>query len=141
MPSPKNEPFIKRVVYDFSVHAGAVGAITLDSQLPDGLIIQRVTANVQKAVVGGSGATIALGNQTTATAYLAATGKASFTPADAVVGATLVAAPVKIRKAASTDQVVMTIGTAALTDGVIEFYIEGIIPADQNATDAKTLNP
>jgi len=129
---------MKRILYSFAIHGGAVGNIVLDQQLPDGLIVQDCVANVVTGVTSGGAATIAAGNQTTNNAYLTATAKASFATTDLIVAGNLHSGPVKIRNTASTQQFVIAVGTAALTAGVVEWYVQGFIPSDNTEL---TLNP
>lgn len=130
MPDLKNQWFLKKVLYSFAIHGGAIGNIVLDAQLPDGLIIQTVIVNIITGVVSGGAATISFGNNTSNVAYLAATAKGSFDTTDKVVAGNLQSAPVKIRNTASTQQLVMAIAAATLTAGAFEVYVQGFIPAD-----------
>lgn len=109
--------------YDFAVNAGAVSTIAPANSdtIPDNAIIIGGTINVTTACLSSGSATVAIGTSagSSTTALLAATAKASLS-ADAVINAVpVLATPVKMTAAGT---VTFTIGTAALTAGVIEAW-------------------
>lgn len=110
--------------YDFAVDGGAIGAITpkLCEQLPINAIMIGGTFDVTTAVTSLGSATVAIGTTagSSASALLAATAKASLTLAALVNGVPTLAVPVKL-SAAGYPQI--TVGTAALTAGVIEGWV------------------
>lgn len=113
--------YIAKAIYNFGVDGGAVSTITpaLSVELPDNAVIVAGTVNSTTAVTSAGAATVAIGTSagSSTTALLAATGKASFT-LDAILNAVPVfATPVKLT---AKGNVTFTIGTAALTAGVIE---------------------
>lgn len=110
-----------RARLDFGVDGGAVGAITPKQgcSLPDNAVIVGGTINSTTAVLSGGAATVSVGTTagSSATSILAATGKASLS-LDALINAVPVfATPVKLTAAGDIN---FTVGTAALTAGVIE---------------------
>lgn len=112
---------IARAIYDFSVDGGAVSTITPKKtvSLPDNAVIIGGTVNSTVAVTSAGAATVAVGTSagSSATSILAATAKASLS-LDALLNVVPVfATPVKLT---AKGDVTFTIGTAALTAGVIE---------------------
>jgi hypothetical protein len=110
-----------KAVYSFAVDGGAVSTITPNGTvaLPDNAIIVAATVNSTTAVTSAGAATVAIGTSagSSTTAILGATAKASLS-ADAVLnGVPVFATPVKLTAAGN---VTFTVGTAALTAGVIE---------------------
>jgi hypothetical protein len=110
-----------RAIYDFSVDGGAVSTITPKKTvtLPDNAVIVGGTVNSTTAVTSAGSATVSVGTSagSSTTSLLAATAKASLS-ADAVLNAVPVfATPVKLT---AKGDVTFTVGTAALTAGVIE---------------------
>lgn len=115
----RNESFVKRVVYDFAVDGGSVGALDLMTAGAD-LVIKSAHAYVKTACTSGGSATVAFGITGSTTAFVDATaGAVANLTANAVLGAA--EPPIRL---ASGSKVLMTIGTAALTAGKIEFVIE-----------------
>lgn len=115
----RNESFVKRVVYDFAVDGGSVGALDLMTAGSD-LVIKSAHAYVKTACTSGGSATVAFGITGSTTAFVDATaGAVANLTANAVLGAA--EPPIRL---ASGNKVLMTIGTAALTAGKIEFVIE-----------------
>lgn len=118
-PEFKNEVKLERVVYDFSADGGAVGALDLFTAGSD-IVIKAAHAYVKTACTSGGSATVAYGITGSTTAFVDATaGAVANLTANAVLGAA--EPPVRL---ASGSKVLMTIGTAALTAGKIEFVIE-----------------
>jgi hypothetical protein len=110
-------------LYDFSVDGGAVGAITPSKTavIPANAIIVGCTVNSPTAVTSGGSATVAVGTSagSAANSLLTATAKASLSANALVNGAATFAAPVKMTAPGS---ITVTVGTAALTAGVIEVF-------------------
>lgn len=110
-----------RALYNFSVDGGAVSTITpkMTVTLPANSVIVAGTVNSTTAVTSAGSATVAIGTSagSSTTSLLAATGKASLS-ADALINAVPVfATPVKLT---AKGNVTFTVGTAALTAGIIE---------------------
>ncbi len=122
-----------KYTYDFSVHGGSVGTIALGN-LPDGYVIQRVTAVIETALVGGGTFVVGEDGGGDADGY--------FLDMDAFTvdlvyqgkGALVWAAPLTAaeignelvyRVVAAKDGVQVTVGTTAYTAGVISFYFSG----------------
>lgn len=123
-----NEEIIERVRYDFSVDAGAVGALDIFEASAD-LIITGFHAYVKTAATSGGSATLEVGvtgdtnllvNSTQGAVASLTLGAAIFPP---VVEGTpnVLALPVKL---ASGAKILQTIGTAALTAGVVEYVVK-----------------
>ncbi len=125
----KNEVCYQEYVYDFSVDGGAVGSINLTAKngydpIDVGSVVKSVTYKQLVAFASGGAATVALGDQASATRYKAATAFNDSTyNANAVAAGSGVPAHVT---AANIGQVSLTIATAALTAGkmlvMVEFY-------------------
>lgn len=112
---------VARAKYDFAIDGGAVSTITPNGTvaLPDNAVIVAATVNSTTAVTSAGAATVAVGTSagSSTTSILGATAKTSLS-ADAVLnGVPVFATPVKLTAAGN---VTFTIGTAALTAGVIE---------------------
>lgn len=115
---------VAKAVYSFAVDGGAVSTITPNAtvSLPDNAVIVAATINSTTAVTSAGAATVAVGTSagSSTTSILGATAKASLS-ADAVLnGVPVFATPVKLTAAGN---VTFTVGTAALTAGVIEATI------------------
>lgn len=110
-----------RAKYDFSVDGGSVATITpvTNVTIPANAVIVATTINSTTAVTSAGSATVAVGTSagSSSTALLGATGKASFSSNALLNGDSTFAAPVKLSAAGS---ITVTVGTAALTAGVIE---------------------
>lgn len=127
-PEFRNQKVIERVVYDFSVDGGATGALDLFTAGSD-IVITNAYAYVKTACTSGGSATVIWGVTGTTNAFATTTtGAVANLTANAVLGAVVTegtpntfAVP---RRLASGSKVLMTIGTAALTAGKIEFVIE-----------------
>jgi hypothetical protein len=124
-----------KCVYDFSVNGGAQGAINLlddagnSAILPKGAVVVHAWAYVKTNVTSGGSATISLDVLTTADLQ-AATAKASLVTSVPFIigkpirtGATVVG-PVT---AAAGSHVTATIGSADVTAGKVEYYLEYFI--------------
>jgi hypothetical protein len=127
-----NEEVLERVVYDFSVDGGAVGALDIFTAGAD-LIITYFHAIVQTQATSGGSATLAVGVTGSTSAFVTATqGAVANLTANAVFQANVVltegtpntAAFPLPRRLASGDKILQTIGTAALTAGKIEYVIQ-----------------
>lgn len=115
----RNESFVKRVVYDFAVDTGAVATYDLMTAGAD-IVIKSAHAYVKTACTSGGSATVSFGITGATTAFVDATaGAVANLTANAVLGAA--EAPLRL---ASGNKVLMTLATAALTAGKIEFVIE-----------------
>ena len=113
---------VARFRYDFATHGGAVGDIVLSALLPAGAIVTSGMIEVNEAVTSDGSATVALKLET-GEDVLAATGKASLTE-----GALLDTVPVHTAatavKIVDATAVTLTVGTAALTAGQMDIYLE-----------------
>lgn len=123
-----NEKVIERVRYDFSVDAGATGALDLFEASND-VIITGFASVVKTAGTSGGSATLKVGITGDDDAFMTTTqGAVASLTANAVILPPAVEGtpntlplPVKL---ASGSKVLQTIGTAALTAGVVEYIIE-----------------
>lgn len=123
-----NASEIKRFTYDFSKDAGATGALDIFTALDD-LVITNWWMNVKVAPLSGGSATVQVGITGALSQFLGVTNgaKASLTlaklvSADIVEGTpNVIPMPVKLAKG---NKAVLTIATAALTAGVLEFVFE-----------------
>ena len=127
-PTFTNAEEVVRVIYDFSVDGGATGALDLFTAGAD-IVITHAHATVKTTCTSGGSATVkwgvtgsdALFANTTQGAVASLTAGAVVVP-PAVEG-TPNALPLPV-KVASGNKALMTIGTAALTAGKIEFCIK-----------------
>lgn len=115
--------------YDFAVHGGAVGTIPLRVSLPTGAIVCNAFMRVRTALTSGGSAEVALGIQgaadlVAATAYGSApwssTGIKLMIPDFATVGDQFIVAT-------TPKELTMTVTVAALTAGVVDFFIFYVI--------------
>lgn len=115
---------VAHALYSFAVDGGAIGAITPVStvSIPASAIIVATTINSTTAVTSAGSATVSVGTTagSSASALLAATGKASFTTDALLNGVPVFATPVKMTAAGNIN---ITVGTAALTAGIIEIFV------------------
>jgi len=125
-----NDIRVVRAKYDFAVDAGAVSTITPanSESLPANAIIVGGVINSTTAVTSGGSATVAVGTSagSSTTSILGATAKASLSLNALINSAATFAAPVKMSAAGS---ITFTIGTAALTAGVIEVFVFYVVAA------------
>ena len=110
--------------YDFSVDGGAQTAITpvINTAIPDNALLMGGIVGVVTGVTSGGSATVAIGTSagSSATSLLAATAKATLVADYKVTTVTTFAAPIKMSAAGN---IIFTVGTAALTAGVIEVWV------------------
>ncbi len=136
----KNEFLKKEYLYDYSVDGGATGAITMRATdpngngLPEGFIVSKAVAIVETAITP-TGASVTFGNSGTAAGYMAdivaGYNAGGVVRSGEVAGSLLFddtndhEIDYKVSSVANTQDVVMTIGTSALTAGKIRFIVEG----------------
>lgn len=122
-----NEEQVLRVRYDFSVDAGATGALDLFEASAD-VVITGFHSYVKTAATSGGSATLKVGTSGDDDAFMTTTqgAVASLTLgaliAPPAVEGTPNTLPLPV-KLASGSKVIQTIGTAALTAGVVEYVI------------------
>lgn len=116
-------------LYDFAVHGGAVSTIDLSSRLnsalPVGSAIMRVSYFVETAMTSGGLATVSIGDSGSAVRYLAAT---AFNAGAFAVNNLAIAAiglPHQVLTA-NAGKFAIAIAAAALTAGKLRFYVEYI---------------
>jgi len=107
-----------RVVYDFSKDAGATGSLDL-FEADVACCVKLRYALVQVAATSGGSATISAGKASAGTEFLNASAVAGFS-----LGAVVNPASQNSVKLAAGEKIDMTIATAALTAGKIEFVLE-----------------
>lgn len=122
---------VAHAIYSFAVDGGVIGAITpvLTAVIPANAIMVAGTVNSTTAVTSAGAATVSVGTTagSSAASILAATGKASFT-LDALLNSALVfATPIKMTAAGSIN---ITVGTAALTAGILEIFVAYYVAAN-----------
>lgn len=127
-----NEEQVVKVVYDFAKDGGATGALNLFTATSD-CILTGFSAVVKTACTSGGSATVKVGVTGADSAFITTTqGAVASLTANALFQANVVltegtpntAAFPLPRRLASGDSVLMTIGTAALTAGVIEYTVK-----------------
>lgn len=129
-------PAIYKAKYDFSVHGGAVGSISLDddvgdlsnplgtvnASIPNKFVVYGGFIDIVTTLTSGGAATIAVGLNTT-TDIKAATAVASWTAGImAIVPVATAASAVKLT---ADREVVITVATAALTAGKFFVHLFG----------------
>lgn len=123
---------VLKAIYDFSSLGGALGDISLvddlgnSAVLPAGAIVMKVLAYVVTGVTSAGAATVAL-KAATAADLMAATAKATLVAAALVDGVPVNTAATAVGPLAADTQVKVTVGTAALTAGKIQYFIEYVI--------------
>jgi|ERR1700751_111594 len=123
---------IAKATYDFSVVGGAVATIQLPNAdiIPNGAIITKVMVDMKTALTSGGSATVQItgGGITIAGATPAAYSSAPFSgTVPAVIGQSTgltVTAPYVPQIATSSAPLVLVIGTAALTAGKFDIYVD-----------------
>ena len=123
-----NEMEIVRARYDFSKDGGAVGALDLFTATTE-CIVWGFYGIVQTTATSGGSATVIVGVTGATNAFVDTTaGAVANLTANAVLKAALVEGTPNVnpvpRRLAAGESVLMTIGTAALTAGVIDFVIQ-----------------
>lgn len=122
-----------KYTYDFSVHGGAVGTIALGN-LPDGFVMEKVSAVIETALVGGGTFVVGEDGGGDADGYFLDMDAASLNAAVQAKGALVWTAPATAneiggenpyRVAAAKDGVQVTIATTPYTVGKISFYFSG----------------
>ena len=111
-------------LYSFAVDGGAVSTITpvVSDTIPINAIMVGGTVNSTTAVTSGGSATVAIGTSagSSTTSILGATAKASLSLNALINAVPVFATPVKLTAAG---QITFTVGTAALTAGIIEVWV------------------
>lgn len=137
----KGERIRKEFTWSFSVDGGSVGTITLGADdfggdtFPEGFVVEKVGADVLTAVTSGGTPTVTLGNTGDPDGYMADIW-AEIQAVGAVRSGEVAGALVwddtndheidyYINSTANNQNLVMVIGTAALTAGKIRFWVEG----------------
>jgi len=118
---------LKRFVYDFTKDGGATGALDICT-FADAAVIVAAWATVKTTATSGGSATVKWGItgdddrfcDTTQGAVANLTAAATIVPPAVEGTPNVIATPVKV---AAGDKALMTIGTAALTAGKIEFVL------------------
>ena len=115
---------VAKAIYNFAIDGGAISTITPNGtvSLPDNAVIIAATVNSTTAVLSAGASTVSVGTSagSSAASLLAATAKASLSLDAVLNGVPVFATPVKLTAAGN---VTFTVGTAALTAGVIEVTI------------------
>jgi len=136
---PKNEEQELLYEYDFAKDGGEVGAISLRSivnGLKEGFIVREIEVRTKVAVTSGGSATLTLGNTSDPDGYLADFASSVGTVGDVVNSGSVAGALIwddtndhavhyRIGSAANVQDLVLTIGTAALTAGKLEILVKG----------------
>lgn len=137
MTYPRNEDFKLRYDYDFAVDGGAVSAITLSPNkngIKNGVIVKDIMIVVKTALASAGSPTVTLGNTTDPDGYFVDF-YALAGAAEAVVNTGVVAGALTwddtndhrinypVDSTAANQDLLLTVGTAALTAGKLEIYI------------------
>lgn len=125
---------VGRAQYNFAADGGAIALITpaTNFTLPANSIITNVIINSTTAVTSAGAATVSIGLSAGgggAAAFLAATGKATFSVNALVQGIVVPQDATKWIKTTAAGTVTLTVAAAAVTAGVIEIYVHYIVTA------------
>lgn len=137
MTFPRNEDFILEYEYDFSVDGGAVSSISLSPKvnaIANGIIIRDIEIVVKTALASGGAATVTLGNTGDTDGYLAdffalANAAENVIRVGEVAGALLWddtndhRLSYAVDSTANNQDLILAVGTAALTAGKLEIKI------------------
>ena len=143
----KNKKMVREYMYDFAKQGGAVSAITLEqldpnSVLPEGFLVEKVTVLCETPLASGGTPTVTVGPAVDSDGYLADI-YALMGVAGAVVRSGEVAGALlwddtndheityRVGSAANTKDVVIQVGTAALTAGKLRVIVEGVYPSSR----------
>lgn len=110
---------VVKATYDFAVSGGAVGDISLDSWVPPGAVITNVYSREVTSATSGGSATVTLSAGSTAL-----TGATAI--ADVATGSIALASSATAVVISASSRLKITVGTAALTAGKVEYFIEYI---------------
>lgn len=136
---PINEEFIIKYDYDFAKDGGAISSIPLRADvnaLGEGVIVKEVMLVVQTALTSGGTPTVTLGNTTDVDGYMADIWALAEAADNAVINSGAVAGALiwddandhaihyRIDGTAANQNLLLTVGTAALTAGKIEVYLK-----------------
>lgn len=133
----KNKDMVLKYVYDFSKQGGAVSAITLNADingLKEGLIVRGISVAAEEALTSGGSATVTFGNTADPDGYLADVfaelGTAGASVREGEVAGALIwddtndhSLEYSVTSAVNTQDLLMTVGTAALTGGKLVVYL------------------
>ncbi len=142
---PKGVQLQKEFVWDFAVDGGAVGVIVLNSTDPngdlldEGFVVEDVELYTETTLASTGTPTITLGNTTDPDGYLAdvfalSTTAPAMVRAGQVDGALIWDTSADAKKAyrvngtAANQNLVMEIGTEALTAGKLRAIVKGFVP-------------
>lgn len=134
---PRNEEFFVKYDYDFAKDGGAVSSIALNADvngLEENVIVKDMFVIVKTALASGGTPTVTLGNTTDTDGYMAdiwalAQADNAVINSGAVAGALIWddtndhAIHYRIDGTANNQNLVLAIGTAALTAGKMEIYL------------------
>lgn len=114
---------VLKFTYDFGVDAGAVSTITpaINEKLPVGAIVTDVVTDERTAFTSGGSATVQVKS-----GAIALTDALAFDTAFTGRDTHALASSAEAIKITASDDMKLTVATAALTAGVVDFYIEYI---------------
>lgn len=133
---------VQEYLYDFAVDGGATGTIDISANklLPVGAVVMGCWARVLTAVTSAGAATLAWGPTSDADGYSGtAIAKASLTDGAVFNGFDNGGAliwddtndhPIYFEVGATSDDLILTVGTAALTAGKIKFCIQYYVDSE-----------
>lgn len=121
MPAPRENFFTKTITFSNAAGSGAVGTVALCT-ITGGVFVRRMTIRCSTSLTGSS-ATISLGTASSATALIGSTTATALTAGlhwTSTTPATTVSA---IVDKVLDENLIITVGTAAVTAGVIELEV------------------
>lgn len=143
----KAEKVSREYLYDFAVDGGAVSAISLspvdpNGVLPEGFLVEKVTVVCETPLASGGTPTVTVGPSVDSDGYLvdiyALMGSAGAVVRNGEVAGALLwddtndhEITYRVGAAANTKDLVLQVGTAALTAGKLRVVVEGVYPSSR----------
>ncbi len=122
--------FTQEYIYDFAVHGGAVGNVSLKNPrnaLPSGAVILSAHYTVLTAMTSGGSATVSIGDAASTARYLALTAFDNAAYDANVAKALSSGMPITV-SSANISSPSISIAVAALTAGKIRIVFRGYVP-------------
>ena len=135
---PRNRGFLLKYDYDFASEGGAVSSISLTADtnsIEEGIIVKGLYVITKTALASGGSPTVTLGNTGDTDGYLADFYALAGTAGNVVNSSEVAGALIwddtndhpiyyPVDSTANNQDLVLTVGTAALTAGKLEIYLE-----------------
>ena len=118
-----SKKYTAKFTYDFGVDLGTVAVLTpaINERIPVGAIVTNLMADERTAFTSGGSATVLLSS-----GAIALTGAIAFDSGFTGTNSLALASSATGIKITTSADFTVTVGTAALTAGVVDFYVEYI---------------